>query len=44
VARAIGGSVEPLDNLAEDVAGNLEIMTIKIKTALAGKNEMENKN
>jgi zinc transport system substrate-binding protein len=44
VARAIGGSVEPLDNLAEDVAGNLKIMTGKIKTALAGKNEMENKN
>jgi zinc transport system substrate-binding protein len=42
VARAIGGSVEPLDNLAEDVAGNLEIMTIKIKTALAGKKEMKN--
>jgi zinc transport system substrate-binding protein len=44
VARAIGGSVEPLDNLAEDVAGNLKIMTVKIKTALSGKKELGNKN
>lgn len=36
VARAIGGSVEPLDNLALDVAGNLKTMAAKIKAALAG--------
>lgn len=34
VAAAIGGRVVPLDSLAEDVAGNLEIMAEKIEQAL----------
>ncbi len=34
VAQAIDGVVEPLDPLAEDVAGNLRIISAKIKTAL----------
>ena len=42
VARAIGGSVEPLDNLALDVAGNLKTMTAKIKAALASKEGVKN--
>jgi zinc transport system substrate-binding protein len=34
VAQAIDGVVEPLDPLAEDVAGNLRTISAKIKTAL----------
>ena len=37
VAQAIDGVVEPLDDLSEDVIGNLKIMAAKIKAALDGK-------
>lgn len=37
VAQAIGGVVEPLDALAEDVAGNLLNIAAKIKSALTRK-------
>jgi zinc transport system substrate-binding protein len=35
VATAIGGSVVPLDALAEDVAGNMRVMAEKIEQAMA---------
>ena len=42
VAQAINGIVEPLDDLAEDVVGNLQIMAAKIKAALDGKDGRKN--
>ncbi|MDD3814157.1 MAG: zinc ABC transporter substrate-binding protein [Desulfocapsaceae bacterium] len=37
IAKAIDGEVVPLDPLAEDVIGNLEIMAQKLKTALSSR-------
>ncbi|MDP3479749.1 MAG: zinc ABC transporter substrate-binding protein [Desulfoprunum sp.] len=42
VAQAIDGIVEPLDPLAEDVVGNLKIITEKITSALNGKEGRKN--
>ncbi len=42
VARAIGGIVEPLDPLAEDVTGNLNIIATKIRSALDGRDGEKN--
>ncbi len=42
VAQAINGIVEPLDDLAEDVVGNLQIMAAKIKAALDVKDGVKN--
>jgi len=39
VARAIGGSVVPLDPLAEDITTNLKIIAEKIQSALRGNNK-----
>ena len=42
VAQAINGVVEPLDALAEDVAGNLQNIATQIKSALKGANGVNN--
>ncbi len=42
VARGIGGIVEALDPLAEDVTGNLKIITTKIRSALDGREGAKN--